>query len=119
MAPRKAAAEAVEIEHGTLPAHPGTLSGPEKERVAIWARQSKTNTIALCKHKETLNGAERECYHPLVAVRDPANGNNPTIVEVTDPVTDEVKKGILHVCSWNPKEHGEQVVYPPKKEDEI
>ena len=88
---------------------------PMAEIVKIWARQSKAGVIQICDKKG--------CYYPLAPQRDPAKDNEPKVmfedVENDKGVVEKVKAGIVGLCSWAGAAHDEQVIRPPKKEDEL
>lgn len=92
-------------------------STPMAETVKIWARQSKQFIVQICDVKG--------CYYPLSIVRDPKNNNDPLVVMEPDPDYEgegeapKIKVGVMGCCSWAGKAHGEQVIRPPLKEDEI
>lgn len=90
-----------------LPKPLASLKGtPKDETVRIWARQSKQGIITLCNVKG--------CYYPLSPVRDPAKNNDPKV-----GVDKDGRKFVAGLCSYAGAAHGEQGIYPPKKEDEI
>lgn len=101
---------------GSLPPPIKKLKGtPMEETVKIWARQSKQGSIQICDKKG--------CYYPLSPQRDPANNNDPKVVfeevENDKGVMEKQKVGIIGLCSWGGADHEEQVIRPPKKEDEL
>lgn len=102
--------------HAVFPPDPKTLKGAAKDRIEIWAHQSKTHTISLCKKTQGEQDSEefKRCYFPIQPLRDATNGNQPLVKFDRDG-----KKYIAGVCSFDPDHHGEQRIYPPKKDDEL
>lgn len=95
------------IKKSSVPVDPKELKGtPMDETVRIWARQAKQNIISLC----TVKG----CYYPLTAKRDLARGG-----DLDSRKDKDGKPYIAATCSWAGEEHGDQRIYPPKKEDEL
>ena len=83
---------------------------PERETLAIWARQEKAGIITLCNHKSE-DGTQR-CYYPATNTRD--SSNDPII-----KVDENGKTYALGTCSYAGDLHPPVRMYPPKKEDEI
>lgn len=95
-----------------FPTQPGDLrpGSFEHERLGVWASQAKRGLITLC----TMTEGRKRCYHPVNPVRDPSVGNEPLVM--TD---EDGKQYVQAICSFAGEAHGEQRIYPPKKEDEI
>lgn len=101
---------------GTLPTPIKALRGtPHEETVRIWSHQAAQGIITICDKKG--------CYYPLSVVRDPTKDNEPKIVleDFEDADTGKVEKirvGVVGLCTWAGKEHGEQVIRPQKKKED-
>lgn len=98
------------------------------ETLRIWASQAKSHNgnppvIHLCNVVSAADERAPEfkkCYYPLNPVRDPALAHAPKVVETAlrDEKGQRVK-AIVATCSFDPKGHGEQLIFPPKKENEF
>lgn len=102
-----------EAPEGTLPRPIKELVGTAaEERVRIWARQSRQGLVQICNKKG--------CYYPLTPLRDTARDNEPLIAYENDEDTGvKLKVGIYGICSWAGKVHGEQIIRPAVKEEDI
>lgn len=99
--------EEYEIKKSSIPPDPSKLKGtPMEETIRIWARQYKTGITSQC----TVKG----CYYPLTPLRDPARSG-----DLDSRKDKDGKPYIAAICSWGGDEHGEQRIYPPKKDDEL
>ncbi len=94
-----------------FPKQPKDVKGtPDAARVSNWATQYHSGLLTKCNVK----GDGQQCYYPLTFLRDPRRDNQPKIVTGEDG-----RQGYAGRCSFDPEGHGEQVIYPPKKDDEV
>jgi hypothetical protein len=100
-----------EVPPESLPKPIDEIMGtPQEEVVRIHARQARQHQIQICD----VEG----CYAPLNPVRDPANDNNPRVV-TEEMEGEQIKIGVLGLCSWAGKVHGEQVIKPPPPKEDL
>lgn len=102
-----AAAAAPEKRGPNLPKPAKELQGTEQAgALRNWASQYKAGTLTRCDF-------HAECYYPLVPLRREETNFQ------FETVTKDGVSGIKARCSYDPEGHGEQVIWPPKKDDEL
>lgn len=83
------------------------MIGTAQEQVLRnWNSQAKDGRLQLC--------ADEQCYYPVVVLRKDEHAN--------EPIVRQTAKGraVVGVCTWDPRHcGGEQLMYPPKKDDSI